>query len=184
MIGVAAYSGVHAGHCMRKFLIQVQTLVHMLTSFDLVSLPPSLYMCTLPNIECYLFISMRIPHLNQGMEDNVLDDVFERYTKTVSSAQSFSITQMGISAFKWVEGDAASSAPATAAAAATAAGLGNGNSSSSSSIIGDWQMGGHYEARSFNLYIFPAPLDEWDQRFMCQASSMLFLAEQGFDFNK
>jgi hypothetical protein len=41
-----------------------------------------------------------------------------------------------------------------------------------------------YEARSFNIHLFPAPHDDVDRRFLCQASSLLFLASQGFDFNK
>ena len=41
-----------------------------------------------------------------------------------------------------------------------------------------------YEARTFNIHLFPAPHDDVDRRFMCQASSLLFLASQGFDFNK
>eukprot|EP00879_Flechtneria_rotunda_P029453 GHRR01031860.1.p1 GENE.GHRR01031860.1~~GHRR01031860.1.p1 ORF type:complete len:217 (+),score=69.08 GHRR01031860.1:106-756(+) len=45
-------------------------------------------------------------------------------------------------------------------------------------------MGNHYEARSFNFYLFPAPTDQYDLRFMSQASSLAFLASQGFDFNK
>ncbi|KAF8061172.1 PAT17 [Scenedesmus sp. PABB004] len=44
--------------------------------------------------------------------------------------------------------------------------------------------GGAYEARSFNFTLFPSPTEDVDARFMCQASALAFLAEQGFDFNR
>ncbi|KAK3089306.1 hypothetical protein FSP39_002559 [Pinctada imbricata] len=43
-----------------------------------------------------------------------------------------------------------------------------------------------YEARPFNFYLFPRPYMRGapDCRFLCQSSSLDFLASQGFDFNK
>lgn len=41
-----------------------------------------------------------------------------------------------------------------------------------------------YSAKTFNLYLFPAPFEQYDRRFLSQASSIAFLAQQGFDFNK
>ncbi|XP_051173834.1 poly(A)-specific ribonuclease PARN-like isoform X2 [Leptopilina boulardi] len=43
-----------------------------------------------------------------------------------------------------------------------------------------------YNQRSYNFYAFPHPLNRGapDCRFICQASSISFLASQGFDFNK
>ncbi|KAH3744629.1 poly-specific ribonuclease parn [Pelomyxa schiedti] len=43
-----------------------------------------------------------------------------------------------------------------------------------------------FVATPFNFYIFPAPMnrDACDRRFMCQSSSLAFLASTGFDFNK
>ncbi|XP_052069732.1 poly(A)-specific ribonuclease PARN-like isoform X1 [Mytilus californianus] len=43
-----------------------------------------------------------------------------------------------------------------------------------------------YEARPFNFYVFPRPHSRVapDLRFLCQASSIDFLASQGFNFNK
>eukprot|EP00882_Tetradesmus_deserticola_P011672 GHRQ01012347.1.p1 GENE.GHRQ01012347.1~~GHRQ01012347.1.p1 ORF type:complete len:242 (+),score=61.91 GHRQ01012347.1:518-1243(+) len=41
-----------------------------------------------------------------------------------------------------------------------------------------------YSVRSFNFHLFPSPQEDLDARFMCQASSLAFLASQGFDFNK
>lgn len=43
-----------------------------------------------------------------------------------------------------------------------------------------------YEAKPFNFYVFPRPYSRAapDLRFLCQASSIDFLASQGFDFNK
>lgn len=43
-----------------------------------------------------------------------------------------------------------------------------------------------YSQRSYNFYVFPKPLNRHapDCRFMCQTSSIAFLANQGFDFNK
>ncbi|PRW61321.1 poly(A)-specific ribonuclease PARN isoform X3 [Chlorella sorokiniana] len=46
-----------------------------------------------------------------------------------------------------------------------------------------WEDGG-YRAKTFNYYIFPRPFEGADKRFVCQASSMAFLASCGFDFNK
>ncbi|XP_012226535.1 poly(A)-specific ribonuclease PARN [Linepithema humile] len=42
-----------------------------------------------------------------------------------------------------------------------------------------------YSQRSYNFYVFPKPMNrQADCRFMCQASSIAFLANQDFDFNK
>ncbi|KAM4604209.1 poly(A)-specific ribonuclease PARN [Polymixia lowei] len=43
-----------------------------------------------------------------------------------------------------------------------------------------------YIMKSFNFYIFPKPLNRTspDIKFICQSSSIDFLASQGFDFNK
>ena len=43
-----------------------------------------------------------------------------------------------------------------------------------------------YLAKPFNFYIFPKPYNRQmpDARFLCQSSSLDFLAGQGFDFNK
>ncbi|XP_015595875.2 poly(A)-specific ribonuclease PARN isoform X1 [Cephus cinctus] len=43
-----------------------------------------------------------------------------------------------------------------------------------------------YTQQSYNFYVFPRPLNRAapDCRFMCQASCISFLANQGFDFNK
>ena len=43
-----------------------------------------------------------------------------------------------------------------------------------------------YIAKPFNFYIFPKPYNRQmpDARFLCQSSSLDFLAGQGFDFNK
>ncbi|XP_028393446.1 poly(A)-specific ribonuclease PARN-like [Dendronephthya gigantea] len=43
-----------------------------------------------------------------------------------------------------------------------------------------------YLAKPFNFYIFPKPYNRQmpDTRFLCQSSSLDFLAGQGFDFNK
>jgi hypothetical protein len=41
-----------------------------------------------------------------------------------------------------------------------------------------------YNVRSFNFHLFPSPQEDVDARFLCQASSLAFLASQGFDFNK
>ncbi|CAI7928432.1 unnamed protein product [Closterium sp. NIES-54] len=41
-----------------------------------------------------------------------------------------------------------------------------------------------YSAHTFNFNIFPRPFPGFDLRFLCQASSMDFLARNNFDFNK
>ncbi|KAH9571562.1 hypothetical protein CY35_02G099800 [Sphagnum magellanicum] len=43
---------------------------------------------------------------------------------------------------------------------------------------------GCYEAQTYNFYVFPRPSGGMDYRFTCQASSLDFLREHGFDFNK
>ena len=40
------------------------------------------------------------------------------------------------------------------------------------------------EIKTWNFYLFPRPCGGFDERFMCQASSILFLSDHGFDFNK
>ncbi|WIA30112.1 hypothetical protein OEZ86_000207 [Tetradesmus obliquus] len=41
-----------------------------------------------------------------------------------------------------------------------------------------------YEARTFNFYLFPQPHGGYNRRFLCDASSLVFLASHGFDFNR
>ncbi|OQR85662.1 Poly(A)-specific ribonuclease PARN [Thraustotheca clavata] len=36
----------------------------------------------------------------------------------------------------------------------------------------------------FNFYVFPRPYQNMDVRFLCQASSIQFMSDHGFDFNK
>lgn len=45
-------------------------------------------------------------------------------------------------------------------------------------------IGGEYQVKTFNFYIFPRPYEDVDKRFVCQASSLAFLSSHGFDFNK
>lgn len=40
-----------------------------------------------------------------------------------------------------------------------------------------------YEASSFNFFTFPRPHGNHNRRFLCDASSLTFLAQHGFDFN-
>lgn len=41
-----------------------------------------------------------------------------------------------------------------------------------------------FQIKTWNFYIFPRPYGQSDHRFLCQASSLQFLSEHGFDFNK
>lgn len=43
---------------------------------------------------------------------------------------------------------------------------------------------GVYEARTFNFNLFPGTFGNLDKRFMCQSSSLAYLAQHNFDFNK
>ena len=43
---------------------------------------------------------------------------------------------------------------------------------------------GVWKTETFTFYLFPRPYDALDNRFMCQASSLEYLATHGFDFNK
>jgi hypothetical protein len=38
---------------------------------------------------------------------------------------------------------------------------------------------GSYEARTFNFYLFPQPHRGYNRRFLCDASSLVFLASHG-----
>ncbi|KAG2501047.1 hypothetical protein HYH03_000866 [Edaphochlamys debaryana] len=91
--------------------------------------------------------------------DDFLDDFEERYKKLHASANSFIISQFGLAAFRWCPASPGSVGPTRA---------------------------GHWEVRTFNAYVFPRPVAamNWDKRFVCQASSLTYLAAQGFDFNR
>ncbi|CAI5728159.1 unnamed protein product [Peronospora destructor] len=41
-----------------------------------------------------------------------------------------------------------------------------------------------FHIKTWNFYIFPRPYGSLDERFLCQASSLQFLSDHGFDFNK
>jgi len=72
----------------------------------------------------------------------------QRYQKLKTNASSFTISQFGLSAFKW-----------------------------------DAEANRHV-ARTWNIYLFPRTHRWCDRRFSCQASSIEFLTEHHFDFNK
>ncbi|CAI5733280.1 unnamed protein product [Hyaloperonospora brassicae] len=42
----------------------------------------------------------------------------------------------------------------------------------------------HVQVKTWNFYVFPRPYGALDERFLCQASSLQFLSDHGFDFNK
>ena len=44
--------------------------------------------------------------------------------------------------------------------------------------------GTSYKAKTFNFYTFPRPFEEYQPRFLSEASSLEFLSEHKFDFNK
>uniref|UniRef100_A0A0V0G5L2 Putative polya-specific ribonuclease parn n=1 Tax=Triatoma dimidiata TaxID=72491 RepID=A0A0V0G5L2_TRIDM len=48
------------------------------------------------------------------------------------------------------------------------------------------ECGKRYTNKTYNFYLFPRQLNRQarDRRFLCQASSLTFLTEHGFDFNK
>lgn len=41
-----------------------------------------------------------------------------------------------------------------------------------------------YEGDSFTFYVFPRAFSNVNNKFVCQASALQFLASHGFDFNK
>jgi poly(A)-specific ribonuclease len=43
---------------------------------------------------------------------------------------------------------------------------------------------GEYTAKTYNFNIYPRKFMNFDKRFACQASSLEFLTEHKFDFNK
>lgn len=44
--------------------------------------------------------------------------------------------------------------------------------------------GTSYSAKTFNFYTFPRAFEEYQPRFLCEASSLEFLSQHQFDFNK
>ncbi|KAG2487082.1 hypothetical protein HYH03_014327 [Edaphochlamys debaryana] len=95
-----------------------------------------------------------------GQYDNYLDDMQDRYTRTAAAAQSFIITQFGLSAFKRLLPDGPGGRRRYAAA-----------------------------TFNFYLFPRPpeggsAPASSAARRFTCDAGSLAFLASQGFDFNR
>jgi hypothetical protein len=90
----------------------------------------------------------------------------KRYEKMCESTRAFVITQWGLSCFERVDGGGGKSAD------------------------GEWPA--EYAARTFNFWVFPQPLPPAlaalapesvaNRRFACEAGSLAFLAEQGFDF--
>jgi hypothetical protein len=102
-----------------------------------------------------------------------------RYERTAAAAEQFLITQFGLSAFIWRGGDGDSVGSGVDGAGRAAAADG-----SSGADGGGSGGGGGWEARTFNFYVFPSPRGDFDLRFLSQASSIAFLASQGFDFNK
>ncbi|MEW5316777.1 MAG: hypothetical protein WDW38_008127 [Sanguina aurantia] len=112
--------------------------------------------------------------------EEFFDDMQERYTKTAINAQTFNITQFGLSVFKQA------AQPSTAAPAPAAGASANGSTPPPTAPAPP-ASSVHYEASTFNFYIFPEPVNEREtpsRKFMCDSGSLSFLASQGFDFNK
>ena len=80
----------------------------------------------------------------------------------LGSSRSFVVNQFGLSAFVWVPEEQ----------------LPPGG------VGGEEGPAGSYQARTFNFYLFPRPFEGSDKRFVCQSSSLAFLASCNFDFNK
>lgn len=117
----------------------------------------------------------------EGQEDKLIDDVFDRHERTVAAASQFIITQFGLSAFIWCPTSSGSSSRGGGASSSSSS---SGSGERQAAGVQDGNAGGTYEARTFNFYLFPSPRGDFDLRFSCQASSLAFLASQGFDFNK
>ncbi|CAK0787612.1 hypothetical protein CVIRNUC_010834 [Coccomyxa viridis] len=114
----------------------------------------SMFEKALPHVEraieqCHFYafdLEMTGLHVSDQRESWV-DDMEDRYRVYRDGAQSFLITQFGLSCLVWEEGQ--------------------------------------YQAHTFNFYLFPLPmLPGPSRRFLCDAGSLEFLANQGFDFNK
>ncbi|KAG5457249.1 MAG: hypothetical protein BJ554DRAFT_2788, partial [Olpidium bornovanus] len=90
------------------------------------------------------------------------DDLGLRYSKLRDAAQAFRVVQFGLAAFRYEAEE------------------GSGGVAGSP---------GRWVSRTFNFYIFTDENDENSGEsahrvFSCQPSSLLFLSESGFDFNK
>lgn len=97
---------------------------------------------------------------NEEEKERFLDTLDERYAKVKRAGESFLITQFGLSTVHLDEGD------------------------SSSSSDEEDSSGAKFCIKTWNFYVFPRPYGQLDERFLCQASSLQFLSEHGFDFNK
>ncbi|RHY30414.1 hypothetical protein DYB32_006348 [Aphanomyces invadans] len=86
--------------------------------------------------------------------EKIIDTLEERYAKVRASGENFLITQFGVALVHVADGSAETD-------------------EASNTWISCW-----------NFFVFPRPYQNFDARFLCQASSMQFMAEHGFDFNK
>lgn len=88
---------------------------------------------------------------------NLFDTHEERYLKSKENVQEFQVIQFGLCCWKRVQDQ-------------------------------DDQSDGHYEVHCYNFYIFPqklpVPKAHGDRTFLIQSSSLTFLVNCGFDFNK
>lgn len=92
---------------------------------------------------------------NEDEKERFLDTLDERYAKVKRAGESFLITQFGLSTVHLDD---------------------------SSSDEEDNEA--KFRIKTWNFYVFPRPYGQLDERFLCQASSLQFLSEHGFDFNK
>ncbi|GLC47457.1 hypothetical protein PLESTM_002076300, partial [Pleodorina starrii] len=129
----------------------------------------------------------------EGQTENYLDDMQDRYSRYSAAAQSFVITQFGLSCFRRCcdhegeqkgeqEGEGEGEGQGEQEGGRGGAGPSPSSSSSPSSCPT------RYLAATFNFYLFPRPQEGsaygTSRRFLCDAGSLSFLASQGFDFNR
>lgn len=93
--------------------------------------------------------------INHDLKEHYADTLEERYSKLAQTGGKFIITQFGLAVVHYYP-------PA------------------SEEYL---ELNNHWQVHVFNFYVFPRPYGNIDERFMCQASALDFLAENGFDFN-
>jgi len=130
---------------------------------------------------------------SDNVKEKYLDTLEARYNKVKQSGENFLITQFGIAAVHIEDAIPATEekpndntdnveekSQVTSVADDESA---KAESTSTKSKVHQ-ASSQRVSIKCWNFYVFPRPYLNMDMRFLCQASSMQFMSDHGFDFNK
>ena len=122
-------------------------------------------------------------HTSKANAVSSADNLQIRYLKIRDSAKHFAVLQLGVSLFTWVPKAKLGRQRVESTSSTDSE---EGNDMGSTLLMSDVQTcsRGSWEIQPFNIYVFPSGASKTQHSFVFETSSLKFLAQHNFDFNK